>query len=639
MDWVIEFDIAAFILTTMILGLFLKKKNYPSKANKMYLHLMLAGLSASLLDVVSIYTITNAGKVPLWVNLLVNTLFLLSMNAITFIYYFYIDAIITEQKEVSFWHEWVIKVIAVLDFGLILLSPFTKWVFYFDVQKNYCSGPLKIVVYGIALFMLAACLAKTFRNREILNKTQKKCAYLYTISNLSAVIIQCIFPKLLITNFVIALSFIIIYIMLQIPENKIDALTQLENRVAFLEDLNREIYSKKRFFLLAVKMENMNSINEMIGVTLANSVIRQFAQILADAGKEANVYRIGGTKYVYIGHSEEEVWSIVNKIEDRVKKGFGLHDMDVQVKVKYGLASYPQHGKTVTELEKAIQYCLESRQNKNEKVVRADEKILESLKRKDEIYDIIKRALQNRTFEVYYQPIYDCKKETFDSVEALIRLRDEKYGFISPDEFIPLAEKNGQIVEIGEYVLDEVCRMVSQSDILKYGITRVHINLSAVQCMQRDLKERVQSIVKKYDVNPNVLCFEITETAALHSDSYLTEKLKGITDAGFKLILDDYGSGFATFGYLLKFPFSVVKFDKEMVWQATEKEKTLIALNYVVEMMKELGLEIVAEGVETNEQAEQLREIGCDFFQGFLYAKPMQEEEFLAFLKEKNKKE
>ena len=116
MDWVIEFDIAAFVLTTMVLWLFLKKKNYPSKANKMYLYLMLAGMSASLLDVISIYTITNARRLPLWVNLLVNALFLLSMNAITFIFYFYIDAIITEQVEVGPWHEWVIKVIALLDF-------------------------------------------------------------------------------------------------------------------------------------------------------------------------------------------------------------------------------------------------------------------------------------------------------------------------------------------------------------------------------------------------------------------------------------------------------------------------------------------------------------------------------------------
>lgn len=640
MDWVIEFDVAAFILTAMILGLFLKKKNYPSKANKMYLYLMLTGLSASLLDVISVYTITYARQIPLWVNLIVNALFLLSMNAITFIYYFYIDAIITEQEEVDGWHEWFMKVLAIGDFALIASSLFNGWVFYFDAQRNYCSGPFKAVVYGIALFMLIACLAKTFRHRDVLSVTQKNCVYIYTWSNLSAVIIQCIFPKLLITNFAIALAFLMIYIMLQIPENKIDALTQLENRVAFLEEVNHEVHKKKHFFLLAVKLENLDNINEMIGIVLANSVLRQFAQTLMDAAKEAGVYRISGAKFVYIGWSQEETQLIVDQIEDRVKKGFEVHDMVVQVKVKYGLAWYPQHGGSVKELENAIQYCLESKvQNGDEKVVCADEKMIENLKRKDEITGIIRRALQNHIFEVYYQPIYDWQKEKFESAEALIRLRDEKYGFISPDEFIPMAEKNGLIVEIGEYVLDEVCRTVSQTDILKYGIKRIHINLSAVQCMQRDLNERVQCIVEKYGVDPNVLCFEITETAALHTDSYLTKKLRGITDAGFKLILDDYGSGFATFGYLLQYPFSVVKFDKEMVWQATKRERALIALNYVGKMMKELGLEIVAEGVETNEQAEQLKQIGCDFFQGFLYAKPMPIDTFTEFLKEKNLKE
>lgn len=639
MDWVIEFDVAAFILTALILGLFLKKKNYPSKVNKMYLYLMLAGLAASLLDVISVYTITYAEQIPLWVNLLVNTLFLLSMNAITFIYYFYIESIIRELDEVVVRREWFMIIVAILDFALIASSSFTGWVFYFDEQGNYCSGPLKIAVYGIALFVLVACLFKTFRNRKILSTTQRNCVYIYTVSNLSAVMIQFIFPRLLITNFAIALAFLIIYIMLQIPENKMDALTQLENRVAFLEQLNHEVHNKKRFFLLAIKLENLTSINEMIGIVLANSVIRQFAQTLTDIAKEASVYRIGGAKFAYIGWSKEDAEDIIRKIDARVEKGFELHDMVVQPKIKCCLLWHPQHGETAKELESAMLYCLEDKkQNQEGHVTYADEKILENFRRKNEIRDIIKKALLNHTFEVYYQPIYDWQKETFDSVEALIRLRDEKYGFISPDEFIPMAEKSGQIVEIGEYVIDEVCRMISSTNVLKYGIERVHINLSAVQCMQRDLKERIQGIVQKYGVDASVLCFEITETAALHSDSYLTEKLKGITDVGFKLILDDYGSGFATFGYLLQYPFSVVKFDKEMVWQATKEERAILAFRYIAKMMKELGLEIVAEGVETKEQAEQLMKIGCDFFQGFFYAKPMPQETFIQFLKSENVK-
>lgn len=633
MEWVIEFDIAAFIIIAIILGLFIVKKNYPSRVNKMYLYLMLAGLLSSLTDVASVYAIVYARQIPIWVNLIVNTLFLLFMNVIPFIYYFYVDAIINEFEELDKWHEWLMRVIAVFDLILIATSPFTGLVFYFNAQRDYCSGQLKVIVYGIALFVLVACLFKTFRNREILSRTQKNCVYMYTLLNVVVVIIQIFYPKLLITNFALAIAFMIIYIMLQRPENKIDSLTMLENRVAFLQELNREIYNKKPFWLLAVKIDNLNSINERIGINLCNSVLRQFSLVLTEASEDANVYRISGAKFVYIRQSQEEIQLIVQKIEEQIQKGFELHDMVVQLKVKYYLLGYPQHGTTSKELEKSMQYCMESKiQEDDGRIIYADEKMLEKLKWKDEIRNIISRSLKNRTFEVYYQPIYNWQKKTFDSAEALIRLKDEEYGFISPDEFIPMAEKSGQIVEIGEYVLDEVCRMISETDVLKSGIKNIHINLSAVQCMQKNLNERIQSIVQKYGLDSNVLCFEITETAALHSDSYLTEKIKCITDMGFRLALDDYGSGFATFGYLLQYPFSVVKFDKEMIWQATKEEKASVALNYVIKMMKELGLEIVAEGVETEEQAQQLKKAGCDLFQGYLYAKPMPKEQFIDFL-------
>ena len=155
--------------------------------------------------------------------------------------------------------------------------------------------------------------------------------------------------------------------------------------------------------------------------------------------------------------------------------------------------------------------------------------------------------------------------------------------------------------------------------------------------MQRDLDEKIKTVMKRYKLDPHIISFEVTETAALHSDSYLTETLQGITDAGFGLALDDYGSGFATFGYLLNYPFTEVKFDKEMVWQSTREEKAMIALNYVVKMMKELNLTIVAEGVETEEQAAKLREIGCDLFQGYLYAKPMPKQEYIEFLRNHQK--
>ena len=307
MGWFIEFDIAAFIIIAIILGLFIVKKNYPSRVNQMYLYLMIAGLLSSLTDVASVYAIVYARQIPIWVNLLVNTLFLLCMNVIPFIYYFYVDAVINEFEELDKWHEWPMRVIAVLDLMLIGTSPFTGLVFYFNEQRDYCSGPLKVIVYGIAVFVLVACLFKTFRNREILSRTQKNCVYLYTLLNVAVVIIQIFYPKLLITNFALAIAFMIIYIMLQRPENKIDSLTMLENRVAFLQELNREIYNKKPFWLLAVKIDNLHSINERIGINLCNAVLRQFSLVLTEASEDANVYRISGAKFVYIRQSQEEI--------------------------------------------------------------------------------------------------------------------------------------------------------------------------------------------------------------------------------------------------------------------------------------------------------------------------------------------
>ncbi|MGN0482926.1 MAG: EAL domain-containing protein [Lachnospiraceae bacterium] len=634
MDWIIEFDIAAVVITVIILGLFLKRKSYPSKVNRMYLYLMTVGMVASVLDIISVYAIIYAKHIPLPLNRLINMLFLLSMNAVTFVYYFYITAIIDEFDVKNNWHENPMRIVAAIDFLLIALSPVTGWVFYFDENRQYCSGPLKSVIYVIALFVLFVCLMQTIRNRKILTSAERKGVYLYTVSNLIAVIVQCVNPKLLITNFAISIAFLIMYVTLQRPEDKIDSLTQLENKAAFLEELNREVYYKKNFFLLVVKMENLAHINNMYGITQANSIIRLFAKTLLDASRNVGVYRISGSRFVYIGWSKKEIDSIIRYVETRINNGFELNAMEVQVKTKYCVLWYPEHGKDVDELEKAIQYCLKYNTQKNGgKVIYADSDMLEAFKRKDAILDIVRNALDNRTFEVYYQPIFNWRKNQFDSAEALIRLRDEKFGFISPDEFIPMAEKNGMIIEIGEYVIEEVCKMIQQTEISKYGMEHIHINLSGVQCMQKDLNEKIQYITQKYGIHSSQICFEITETAAIHSDAYLTEKIKGITDDGFSLALDDYGSGFATFGYLLHYPFSIVKFDKEIVWQAAKQKKAAIALNHLSNMMKEIGLVIVAEGVETEEQAEFLKQMGCDLLQGYLYAKPMPKDTLIQFLK------
>jgi EAL domain-containing protein (putative c-di-GMP-specific phosphodiesterase class I) len=245
----------------------------------------------------------------------------------------------------------------------------------------------------------------------------------------------------------------------------------------------------------------------------------------------------------------------------------------------------------------------------------------------------MREAMHNYGFKVFYQPIRDAATGEYHSCEALLRLYDEDYGFISPEEFIPRAEKSGLIIEIGEYVFEEVCKTIRSRKFEELGIDYVEINLSAVQCIQRDLRDKLQIIMKRYHVKPEMINLEITETAAAHTPEILLKNMQDLAAAGFELSLDDYGSGYSNMSYMLNLPFKMIKIDKYIVWAAFSDKRAEKALEATIRMIKSIGMTVLAEGVETPEQAEWLTASGCDFLQGFYYSRPIPKKEFLEIMK------
>ena len=261
-------------------------------------------------------------------------------------------------------------------------------------------------------------------------------------------------------------------------------------------------------------------------------------------------------------------------------------------------------------------------------VLRVGGEILANRRRESRILQIMKRALANGTFEVYYQPIYSTQQERFNSAEALIRLFDAELGFISPEEFIPMAEKNGMILKIGEFVFRTVCRMMSREKIWEKGIDYIEVNLSVVQCMQEDICEMLYGIMDEYDIPYSCINLEVTETTIARD--VLWDTMERMTVGGVTFSLDDYGTGYSNLSNVLKYPFHIVKLDKSMVWYAMENEAAMRALRHTVAMIRDLDMHIVAEGVETEEQRDILREMGCEYLQGYYFSKPVPERNFLA---------
>jgi EAL domain-containing protein (putative c-di-GMP-specific phosphodiesterase class I) len=272
----------------------------------------------------------------------------------------------------------------------------------------------------------------------------------------------------------------------------------------------------------------------------------------------------------------------------------------------------------------------------NRDVLRLSDLNLKYVEHDKKIDGIVKRALEDGLLDVYYQPIYSPADGKYTSCEALVRLKDPKLGFISPAVFMPVAERNGSVLEIDRYVLDRVCEMISSSQIMDYGIEYVEVNLSIVDCIQTNFAENILGTLEKYNVDPKLINLEITETWEKNITDVMDMNLGRLLKSGITFSMDDFGTGYSNLARIAMLPLKLFKLDKSIVQSVFDSETSYMVMLNMIRIIKSLGKEIVAEGVETAEQAKQIIRLGCDHVQGFFYARPMSKESFIEFIKEHN---
>ena len=256
-------------------------------------------------------------------------------------------------------------------------------------------------------------------------------------------------------------------------------------------------------------------------------------------------------------------------------------------------------------------------------------------KLKNELDDVISNAIKNHKFKMYYQPVYSAEKMKFVSAEALIRLIDDKYGFVPPSLFIPAAESSGAIHQIGDYVLDEVCSFIERIDMDALGLEYIEINLSIAQCIETDFVQKVRNILQKHNVDVSKINMEITETVADFDPTMVDKNVFALSKAGIKFSLDDYGTGYSNIKRVTRLPFDIVKLDKSFV-DEMDDPKMWIVIKNTVNMLHEMKKDILVEGVEEKRTLDRFLDIGCEYIQGYYFSKPLPEDDFIAFIKEEN---
>ncbi len=348
--------------------------------------------------------------------------------------------------------------------------------------------------------------------------------------------------------------------------------------------------------------------------------------------KSNTVFRFGSDQFgIVINKDSENAMRYAELIQERFHHPwFNESASAIMMSATICCLHYPEDVHTYGQMIEVIDYAMSlAKKTRKGLITEAADIDLDKVRQEKNIEKAVKIAMDRDELMVYYQPIYSVEKGVYSSAEALVRLYDEKLGWISPEVFIPIAEKNGHIVEMGEMILDKVCRFIRDFNIANTTVEYIEVNISPVQLVQKDFAERVLEIMNRYGVKPEQLNIEITETATMTTSTLVTNNINKLVEHGLSFSLDDYGSGHANIDYINRMPFKIIKLDKYILWESFKSEKAGITLEYTIGMLNALKLYIVAEGVETAEMRDQLAEYGCHYMQGWYYSKAVADVEFM----------
>lgn len=421
-----------------------------------------------------------------------------------------------------------------------------------------------------------------------------------------------------------------------------DTLTGLYNRNYFVRVLSEWIRNAENdnesIAVMCLDFDNFKKINDGLGLVAGDELVQSFGLFLRDMLDDRMIaaHVNDDTFYMAIKNpiGKHSVDYLFNQVLKRLEKPFRLlGGHEIYITLCAGVAEYPETATNCLELIN----CAEVVMFRAKELGTNQLKYFEAPIYKDFLDNVnlenrLKEAISMNRFILYYQPQYDSKSGDLRGVEALIRWKDENGKLISPGSFIPLAEKSGLIIPIGSWVLEEGIKKYSEWR-KKYDCNMVlSLNISALQYKRPDFVNNLFDLLERYQVNPKDIELEITESVLIDDFDQVVEKLHVIKDYGIKISLDDFGTGFSSLSYLKGLPIDTLKIDKSFIDTVIDDESTQVITESIVSMVKKLGYETVAEGVETKEQYEYLKKIECDNIQGFLLGKPMPEEELVMLM-------
>ena len=417
-----------------------------------------------------------------------------------------------------------------------------------------------------------------------------------------------------------------------------DDLTQLSNRLMFQERLRKAIGAARstgqEFAVLCLDLDGFKLVNDTRGHEIGDRLLVGVAQRLRDSVRETDtVARMGGDEFAIIQPLDNQPVSalaLAKRLVETVTQPFELAGRQAMVGVSVGIALYPRHGESPDMLLRHADLALYCAKNSGRKTFRLyDPEMAASHQEYLLVEQDLRDAIDREDFTLAYQPVCDARSMGIVGFEALLRWRHPLHGQIQPDEFIPLAEKSGLIVPLGRWALEQACAEAATWD----PPVLLSVNLSPLQFRQPDLTQQVADVLSRTGLPATRLGLEVTEGLLLDESDLVLRTMRGLQDQGIRILLDDFGTAYASMSYLRRFPFNGLKIDKSFVRGLCDDEITQAIVEAILSLGDRLNLVVVAEGVETERELGMLRKLGCRFVQGYLAGRPAESQQAHALLR------
>ncbi len=647
MEKILYFDYCAVTVDALVLITILYRRMTKGVTNKALLLFTLAALVTTIFDfgMEILSAMAPLTDFQYRLTLLCSYGYLLFRNSSNFLFLLLIIAVSRtwfrlKNKMVT---VFLVLPLMIVLFG-IMTNAFHHSLFIVTVSGGYERGPLISVLYLLAYAYVIMGIIYLVTCRSIIEKVKWRTLIMMYVLGMVAALIQYLRSDLLVEMFAMSIGLLLIILFVQRPEDIIDQNNGILSENTYEDEIRKIIINKQPVQIAFVRFVNSVDVRSAIGEVRYEAFISEIGKKLTDFfSKNTDNYTIhyGALGCFYIIFDDLDYDLNANMIDfvREYRSGDGYYyEYGARFVTKFSSLRFPED---LGDYDSIIAYSrlFPRHMGANETYIKASNIVsTKDFRLDNNMAEILERGLKEHNFEMYYQPIYSLKEERFVSAEALIRLKDRDYGYVSPGIFIPAAEQSGFIDDIGNFVIESVYKFVSTHNLKRLGLSYIEVNLSVEQCLKEHFADYIVGTQNEYNVRPERINFEITETAYNSAKDVLDYNIKKLKARGYQFSLDDYGTGYSNMQRVLNLPLKLVKIDKSLVDDLDTENGASIVRNSI-KMMQDIKLEVVIEGVETEDQLETLKSMGADYIQGFYFSRPLSELQFLEFLDRHNTKD